>query len=254
MNDVERSARDARELDRPVRGLALGLGRPGQSVPVRLGVSFRQRLLDEHVDHIAVLGVHHHERARLGRDLHRPEERLVVDHQCALVGHEELVGGDALVGQGGELLERAALPEIGDRHVVSHVDHLLAVRLRAPVVDRVGEGRAVRLDDEVDVARRAAEGSRGLPRLDVVDRYCPAERHVEMRVGIDTAGKHVLPGCIDHSLGLEIERLTDQGDPLALDVDVTDVVVRSREDAAAFDQYGHRGSPFLGVVSTCRPR
>jgi hypothetical protein len=73
--------------------------------------------------------VHHHERTGLGGDLHRLEERLVVDHQRALVGHEELVGGDALVGQRGELLEGAALPEVGDRHVVAHVDDLLAVRL-----------------------------------------------------------------------------------------------------------------------------
>ena len=63
----------------------------------------------------------------------------------------------------------------------------------------------VRLDDEVDVARRAAERRGGLPRLDVVDRRRPAERHVEMRMRVDTAGKHVLPGCIDHSLGLDIE-------------------------------------------------
>jgi hypothetical protein len=71
-------------------------------------VSGGQRLLDEHVDRVAVLGVHHHERARLGGDLHRREERLVVDHQRALVGHEELV--EVMPGrQRRELLERAAL-------------------------------------------------------------------------------------------------------------------------------------------------
>ena len=64
--------------------------------------------LDDHVDRVAVLGVHHDERAGLGGGLHRLEERLVVDHDGALVGHEELVGGDALVGQLGEVFERAA--------------------------------------------------------------------------------------------------------------------------------------------------
>jgi len=57
---------------------------------MRLGVSLGQRLLHEHVDRVAVLGVHHHERAGLGGNLHGLEERLVVDHQRALVRHEEL--------------------------------------------------------------------------------------------------------------------------------------------------------------------
>ena len=205
VHDVERSAGDSRQLNRPVRRLAFGLRRPRERVPVRLGVPLGQRLLHEHVDRVAVLGVHHHERAGLRGDLHRLEERLVVDHQRALVRHEELVGRDPLLGQRRELLQRSALAEIRDRHVVAHVDHLLAVRLAAPVVDRVAERRAVRLDDEVDVARRAAERRGGLPRLDVVDRRRPAERHVEVRMRVDAAGKHVLPGCIDHSLGLDIE-------------------------------------------------
>jgi hypothetical protein len=73
-----------------------------------------QRLLHEHVDRVAVLGVHHHERTRFGRDLHRAEERLVVDHQRALVRHEELVRRDPLLGQRRELLERAAILQVRD--------------------------------------------------------------------------------------------------------------------------------------------
>ena len=109
MDDVERSARDPGQLDRSIRRLAFELGRAGQRVVARRGVPGRERLAHEHVDRVAVLGMHHHERACLGGDLHRPEERLVVDHQRALVGHEQLVGRDALVRQRRELLERAAV-------------------------------------------------------------------------------------------------------------------------------------------------
>ena len=185
VDDVERAAGDAGQLDRAVRRLALGLGRPGERVVLRLGLALRERLLHEHVDRVAVLGVHHHERARLGRDLHRLEERLVVDHQRALVGHEELVGGDPLVGQRRELLERAAVLQVGDGDVVAHVDQLLALGLRLPVGERVAEARAGSLDAEVDVRGRAAAGRSALARLDVVDRRRAAERHVEMRVRID---------------------------------------------------------------------
>ncbi len=193
VHDVERRARDPRELDRAVRGLALRLRRTGKGMEVRRGVAGRERLLHQHVDRVAVLGVHHHERARLGGDLHRPEERLVVDHERALVGHEELVRGDPLLGQARELLERAPLAQIGDGHVVAHVDDLLALRLASPVLERVREARARGLDDEVDVTRRAAERCRRLPRGDVVDGDRPAERHVEVRVRVDEAGSTYLP-------------------------------------------------------------
>jgi hypothetical protein len=203
-------------------------------------VAGRERLLDEHVDRVAVLGVNHHERAGLRRHLHRPEERLIVDHQRALVGHEELVGGDPLVGQRRELLERAALLEIGDGHVVAHVDHLLAARLAAPLLERLAERRSSRLDHEVDVGGRAAEGGRGLSRLDVVDRNRAAERHVEMRVGVDAAWEHVLTTRVDHPVRLLVQRLADQADRLVVDVEICDVVVRGGDDPAAFDQDRHR--------------
>jgi hypothetical protein len=154
--------------------------------------------------------MHHHERAGVGGDLHRLEERLVVDHQRALVGHEQLVGGDPLVGQRRELLERAALLQVGDRHVVAHVDHLLAVRLAPPFLERVRKRRALRLDDEVDVRSRAAERGRGLAGFDVVDRDRPPEGHVEMRVRVDASREHVLAACVDHLVGRLVERLADQ--------------------------------------------
>ena len=149
--------------------------------------------------------VHHHERACLRSDLHRPEERLVIDHQRALVGHEELVGGDPFLREGGQLLERAAVLQISDRHVVAHVDHLPAFGLRFPLLDGGGECVPLRLDDEVDVTGRASERRRRLSRFDVVDRHGSAERHVEMRMRIDAAGKHVLPGCVDHLVRGEVE-------------------------------------------------
>ena len=103
------------------------------------------------------------------------------------------------VGQRRELLERAALLQVGDGHVVAHVDHLLAVGLRLPVGERVAEAHARRLDAEVDVAGRAAARGRALTRLDVVDRDRAAERHVEVRVRVDGARQDVLAGRVDHA-------------------------------------------------------
>src|SRR5215210_9453977 len=49
VDDVERAAGYAGELYRPVRRLALGDGRTRCGVPLRLGLSLRERLLDEDV-------------------------------------------------------------------------------------------------------------------------------------------------------------------------------------------------------------
>ncbi len=246
VHDVERRAREVCELDRAIRRLSFGFWRACERVVERLRVTGLESLLHENVDHVAVLGVHHHERTRLRRDLHRAEERLVVDHQRALVGHEELVRRDALVGQRGELLERPAVLEIGDGHVVAHVDHLLAVRLSAPLLEGLCERVPLGLDDEVDVARGAAERCGSLPGFDVVDRHRSAERHVEMRVRIDAARQHVLARRVDHLVGLHVERLADQGDRLVVDVEIRDVVVGRGDDATIANQNRHHASSIFG--------
>ena len=69
--------------------------RAGQRMVLGLGVTGFERLLDQDVDGVAILGMHHDEQAVLRRLLHRAEERGVVDHQGAFVGHEELEAGDA---------------------------------------------------------------------------------------------------------------------------------------------------------------
>ena len=114
-------------------------------------------------------------------------------------------------GRRRELLERAALAEIGDGHVVAQSMICLPSRLACHVVERVRERLPVRLDAEVDVARRAAEGGRGLSRREVVDRDRPAKRHVEVRVRVDAAGEDVLPRRVDHAVRVEVERLADRG-------------------------------------------
>ena len=244
VHDVERATGDAGELDRPVRRLALRLWRSRQRVIVRVGVAGRERLFDEHVDRVSVLGVHHHERARPRGDLHRAEERLVVDLERAFVRHEQLVRGDALVGERRELLEASRLGEVGHRDVVAHVDQRLALALAVPVGEGVGKALALRLDAEVDVARGAAERRRLMARADVVDRRGAAERHVEVGVRVDEPGQDELPARVDRRVCADVQVLAEEGDPLAVDEDVADVVVGRRHDTAALDQHGHRGSPF----------
>jgi hypothetical protein len=149
--------------------------------------------------------MHHHERTARRRDLHRAEERLVVDLKDVLVGHEELVQGDALLGERRELLQPRFGGEIRDRDVEAVVDQRLPVRLRMPSFERFCERLALALDAEVDVAGRAAAGSGSLARLEVVDRDRAAEGHVQIGVGVDAARQHVLARGVDRPVGGDVE-------------------------------------------------
>src|SRR6476660_9568696 len=79
---------------------------------------------------------------------------------------------------------------------------------------------------------RPAERRGGVAGLEVVDRRLAAPRHLEVRVRVDRAGEDVLALGIDHLVRRDVQRLADQGDALALDEDVGDVVVRRGDHAA----------------------
>src|SRR5688572_9931087 len=64
-----------------------------------------------------------------------------------------------------------------------------------------------------------------------------------MRVRVDATRKHVLAGSVDHAIGVDVERLADHRDALALDVDVADVVVGRCDDPPTRDQCRHVISP-----------
>ena len=144
-------------------------------------------------------------------------------------------------GSVGELLEPLRLAQVGDRDVEAVVDQRLAVRLRVPALERLGERLALSLDAEVDVAGRAAARRGPLARLEVVDRDRAAERHVEMRVRVDAARQDVLAAARRSSRSAATSRsVADQRDALALDEDVGDVVVGGGDDAPSPDQDRHR--------------
>ena len=68
---------------------------------------------------------------------------------------------DPLVGQLGEVLERAAVVEVGDGDVEADVDHrLAAVDLLVVRLERLPERHPRSLDAEVDESRGAAERGR----------------------------------------------------------------------------------------------
>ena len=121
-------------------------------------------LPDQDVDRPAVLGVHHDQRARIGRALHRLEDRRVVEHEHARVRHEELERSDPFADEGVHLLEDLVV-DLPHDHVEAVVDVRL-LRLLVPPVEPRAQALAVVLQREVDDRRGAAErrGSRARSR------------------------------------------------------------------------------------------
>ena len=198
VHDVERAAGDLRQRDRPARGLAFQLRRPGQAVLDRVGAARRDGLRDELVDRDAVFRVHHDRRAGALRLLHGEQDLAVGRVEHARVGHEHLEAGDPGADARFHLLERAVV-HVRHDHVEAVVDRAVAVGLLVPLVEGGEQRSALRLHGEVD-DRRGAAVRRGLrARLERVRRKRAAEGHLHVRVRVDAAGDHVLPcGVDDH--------------------------------------------------------
>jgi hypothetical protein len=80
--------------------------------PLALG----QRLLHDHIDHAAVLGMHADQRAIHRCLLQRLEDRCIVYHQHTWIRHEQLEARYAFVDHVVHVF-KAGRPQIGHDHV-----------------------------------------------------------------------------------------------------------------------------------------
>jgi hypothetical protein len=159
-------------------------------------VSRGERFLLEEVDHRAVLAVHQDEAAVVGRPPHRLEDRRVVDHPGARIGHEHLETRGAVrdqVVQGREVL----IGQIDDDLVEAPIHDGLALGATGPLLVGHAGVLPLVLHREVDDARRPADRGGDRPRLEVVRRHRPFQRRVEVRVRVDATGQHELAARVD---------------------------------------------------------
>ena len=143
--------------------MVLGLGEPGGDD------FFLQRM-----DHIAVLGVHHHQHPHFAGGEQRIEERCVIDLEDILVRQEEFQAGDAFFDHRGDFLHHF-IGEIGDRHVEPIVDVGFPGGLAAPIFKPILQASADRLDGKIDMGGGAAKGGGLLPGKEVIRAACAKE-------------------------------------------------------------------------------
>ncbi len=222
MNDVDGRAGHFRESNGAGSGFRFGGSRARERVILGRAFSFGERLLDDDVDGAAVFRMHADEAVVLGRLAHGLEDRSVIEHENAGIGHEELEAGNAFTDELAHLLELRGA-EIGDDAVEGVVRNGLVVGFLHPGVEGLAERLPFVLNGEVDERGGAAEGCGDGAGLEVVRAGGAAEGHVEMRVDVDAAGDQQHARGIEDAPGVFRGELRgDGGHFVAGDADVSE--------------------------------
>ncbi len=214
-------------------------GRTGASMPDGRGVACRQRLVDEHFNHVSIFRVEHGEHAIFFGNLHYAEDFAILQAEDAVVGGEDFEGGDAEVEQAGDFGFHFG-GEGGNVHVEAKVDGGKGVGFGVPVFDVGGEGGQV-LGDEVHDSGGPAEGCRFVAGVVVIGGDGAEHGEGEVDVGIDAARHDEFArGVNDFGIG-GVQICADGGYFFAGDEDVGAVGFGSGDEGARFDEGGHGG-------------
>ena len=230
VHQVDRRLGKLGDADDAVGRLALHDGRARQHVPLGAGVAGVERLLHQHVDDMAVLGMDLHHAAVVADQPHGLEDLAVVDHQHVRVGGEELEGADALVVDQALHVAEVLVVHLGHDHVRAHVDGGDRSAL-VPVGEAFERARPLHLGGEVHDGGGAAEG-RGLGTgVEGIGRARGPEIPVEVGVHVDAAGHDQQPlGVMRGDILAHGQVGADHAHAPVLHQDVGPVVVHRRHD------------------------
>ena len=158
-------------------------------MPLWFGVPIGNRFLDDFIDHDSVFRVHADPGAVISRLTESTVKGSIVNIQYTRIGHEKLVGSNSLIRQFTHLT-KPGIRHIGNDHVEGIIDESLAVGLFMPGIESF-EGRlSFGLNREIDHTGGSSKSCCTRARLKIIGTHRPAERHIKMRVGIDSPGNH----------------------------------------------------------------
>src|SRR5579862_7409743 len=197
MHDVNGCACNLGQSNRATYRLCLG-GR-GTSERVIFGglLSLGESLLDDYVNRAAVFRVHADQAAVLRRSLQSFEDAAVVEHEHTGIRHEKFEAGDAFMHEIVHL-RKLSTRYVGDDAVKRVVADSFIRSFVHPCFERLSQRLAFVLDREVDERGRASEGRSACASFEVVSAHRATERHVEMRMNVNSSGEHEFAGCIQY--------------------------------------------------------
>ena len=196
MHDVERRTGNLGDLDAAIRGLGLHLLGPRNRVVVGRRLAPPEMVLDDLINHDAVLAMHHDHRPNATSVLHGSENFAVGRIEHTGICSEEFERRNSLAVHHVHFLQRL-LVHVRHDHVKAVVDGAVAVGLRMPLVERSSERATLLLDGEINNRRRATPSRRTRAGLEGVGGHRAAKRHFHVGVNVDAARDHVLCCCIN---------------------------------------------------------
>jgi hypothetical protein len=188
-------------------------------VVIRRGLPRALQPVGQEADGVVVFGMHHDQGAGLARHGH-DLQHLAVRQREALIGHEHLEGGVAVLDQRRQFLPQDLLGRIGDDQMERHVDVAAPFRLGVIGFECLAQGLAFELQAKRQHGRVPAQRRRARAALEIVRHDdVRAGRLREMNVAVDAAGEDELARCIDDLRRLS-EVVAKRGDAAVANADV----------------------------------
>ncbi len=221
VHDQHRRIDQPRQRDRAVGRLGLGDARMGDSVELRRTMALLDQMMRQPLDHVVVLGMHHHQRTLAPRQ-RQDVEHLVVADLHGVVGHVDLERSVAVLDQRRQVLAQRLWAGIGDDEVEGVVDHGLGRRRLVIVVDHLAQRHAAMLGGKRNDGRRPAERRRHRARIEIVGaHHAHAGLLLDMHMAVDAARKDELVAGIDLARRGAFQAGLDGGDAPVPDPNVS---------------------------------
>ncbi len=206
-------------------------------MPLGAGLAFSQQFPLQLEHEIGVFAMGGDDHAEFLGETHGVIQLFVADAERALVREENLEAADAFLHDLGKLVF-AFLVQARHGLVEREIAGTMAFGFAEPKLEAVGERLLhAGLADHLDDRRRTADERSLAGRFMRILRESSHERQIDVHMGIDEAGEHILARSIDDGgLGRRVEIRPDAGDLLTLAIDVRRVLFAGGDDTTILDE------------------
>ncbi len=163
--------------------------------------------MNQIIHHIAILGVDHDQHPVFRCFHHRAEQGLIVNLKHTFIGHEQLQAGDTIGDQRWDFIHDFRA-QVGDCQMEAIIDLRFRVSFPVPICQTIMQTATFRLDDKINVCRRATESRCLVTRAKIVAADRAAKWQFKVCVNIDSAGHQVFAFGVNDLVPLFGDRLT----------------------------------------------
>ena len=241
MHNIEGSFCQRSQLDGALGGFSLKQRRARHSVIERGGMASSDSFTYDKVNGNAIFGVYHDQPTQAGRAAQHAIDGLVIDHEGAGIGHQQLVGGHA---RADHLVHRFLRGggQIGDGDVKAIIDDSFAPGFVMPGLQGFGQRMPALLIGEVENAGGTAAGRGDGACLEVIAGNGCGKWKFHVGVHVDCAWENKALLSIDDHVTLRRCKRSwraDGRDMLVLNQNIAGIIIGGSNDMSIRDECSH---------------